>query len=743
MEWRSTPQKQRRPLPSRRDVVTGIGIGGALVVGFMLWPRKYLPNITAGRDEMIFNGYLKIGRDTHVTVIVPQTEFGQACTTLLPQIVADELGADWRSVGVEPAPLNRLYANAVFVDATGWRGPLDFSTPASLQVTDEGLALSAYAVPMREAAATARMMLCMAAAKRWGVDAAACETAAGFITHDKQRLRFGDVAFEAARIVLPKPITLRQSASNRLIGTSLPRLDAPSKAAGTASFAADIRLPEMVFATLQQGPLGETRVIGYNEAAARKVRGAVDVVALPGGLACVGETSWAAGKMIVAAAPRFATKGTLADVNGLLKTLEAALKSSATRALTIGDADGALAAGHTESATYRIGLLAHAALEPMTATARFSKGLLEIWSATHIPEVARDAAAAAAGISKSKVIIHSVMGGGSFGRRFEPEIVAQVAVLAVKLKRPVQLFWSRAEDMMHDRFGGGCAATLTAQVLPDGRVNAWHTATAAPPTMEELKRRTLGRQSADAAMRGAAGGVSQSIIYDVQPPYAVTNLAIDLHPVSLGIPTGPMRGGEAFATCFFNESFANELSAKTGVEPFSFRMALAGDNNRLAQCLAKVTALAGWNGGGQGGSQGIACYATDTAFIAVVADAKIDENGRVRVSKLTAVADLGQLINPDIARQQIEGGLLFGMSLATGALVTVKRGIAGPAHIGELRLPTLGDAPEVVVELLPSNEATADAWDVGVPPVAPAIAGALFAGSGKRYRTLPFSMEQQ
>ncbi len=742
MEWRSDPQADTRTLPSRRQFVAGLGIGGALIAGFVLWPRRYRPNLSALQNETVFNGYLKIGQDGHVTVVVPQIELGQASTTLLPQLVADELGADWRTIGVEPASLNRLYANTVFEDAAGWRTPLALIDPTAQPATDESLALNTFAETMRLAGASARAMLCSAAAQRWGVDAATCETFAGFVVHDKQRLGFGALVTDAARITPPQPITLRQGASHRLIGSSLPRLDAPAKGDGSAPFAADIRLPDMVFATIRQGPLGETRVTGFNANAARKIAGAVDVIALPDGLACVGQTSWAAAKMLDAAAPRFATRGPLAEAGTLFKTFSTALATGGGRALTIGDPDGALAAGHVEQASYRIGLLPHVALEPMAATARLSKGLLEIWIAAQLPEAARDAAARAAGVSKAKVLIHSVMGGGSFGRRFEVDCAAQVAALAVRLKRPVQLFWSRGEDLMHDRFGGGGAGTLSAQVLPDGRINAWRSAIAAPPTMAELKRRTIGGQSAAQALIDAAGPPSQAMADVAKPPYALPNLAIDLHRLDLGIATGPVRGGNALTTCFFNESFINELSAKSGVEPFSFRMALLGGNTRLAQCLAKAAALGGWSGGGQGSNQGIACYTNDTACIAVVAEANVSENGRVRVTKLSAVADLGQLINPDVMRQQIEGGLLFGVQLAVSAPATVKRGIAGPLRMGDLHLPTLAESPEIAVDFILSDAPAADAWDVAVPPVAPAIAGALFAGSGKRYRTLPFSMDQ-
>jgi len=738
MEWRSDPQNPKQPQFTRRRFVVGAAVGGGLALGFALWPRRYLPNVTGSPDESIFNAFLKIGSDGHIVVIVPQVELGQGCTTLLPQIVADELGADWRTIGVEPAPLNPLYANTVFAEAYGWNSVFD-PWPAPLLVTDEALTLAAFAEPMRQAAALVRDLLCRAAAAQWGVASGACESVNGFVTQGKNRARFGDLAVAAARLRPDETPILRQGEANRLIGTSLPRLDAPAKIDGSVTFATDIRLPEMVFATLHQGPFGDTRLADFDEAGARRVAGAVDVVALAHTRACVGETSWVAAKMLAAGAPRFAVAGAAVDSSTLDKRLDAALGASGTRKLALGDVDTALASGHAESASYHIGLLAPHALEPLAATARYEKGQLEIWTSAQAPEQARQRAARASGIGVRNIFIHTVRGGGSFGRRFDLEIVDQVAELAVKLKRPVQLFWSRGEDMMQARFGGGAAARMSAQALPDGRINAWLAHVSLPAASAQLQARMMRGASAMDAVRAAAGTFETTSLGFVQPPYSIPHFACETHMVDPGVPMVPLRGGAGYAMCFFNESFINELSAKTGVEPFSFRMALIGTNTRLAQCLAKVSALGGWGGGAQGSNQGIACFMSQNAAIAVIAEAAMGEQGQVRVTKLTAVADVGQAVNPEIARQHIEGGLLFGLGLAVGKPVGMRRGVAGPIRMGELGLPRLADAPEIAVELVPSSAPAADAWDIAVPPVAPAIAGALFAGSGKRFRRLPFS----
>jgi len=717
-------------------LLAGAAIGGGLAIGWALWPRAYPPNLVAAEGESIFNAWLKIGTDGHVTVVVPQVEMGQGSYTVIPQIIADELGADWRTIAVEPAPLNPVYANAVFAEDwhEGWW------PEEKVQATGGSSTVRGYELVARQAGAAARALLCQAAARRWDADWQACDTEGGFVTRGDDRLRFGELAEEAARESLPKDIPLRTNGGlNRITGRGMNRLDIPAKLDGSANFAADIRLPDMVFASIRQGPLGDSILQSVDKAAADRIFGVLDIVEHERWVAAVATNWWAANRALDAMRPRFRNRDRFASDRAMDRALVNALADQGTRVAEAGDVDTALANAHVSSAEYTVGLAPHAALEPLSATATLANGGLQLWIATQLPGLARDSAARAIGLDPEDVTVHPMLIGGSFGRKYEVEIAGQVAILALKLKRPVQLTWSRAEDLMHEPFRPAARARMTARLGRAGHIDGWLAQIATPNGLGEMRTRTLGGRSPNDARLYHAGRPHLHAVEGAAPSYAIENFGVDHHPADIGVPTGPWRGRAHSYTAFFNECFIDELSRESGVEPFSFRMAMLGGNPRLALCLSKVATKAGWEGGGQGTSQGLACHSMAGSHIAVLAEAQLDESQRVRVSRLVAVADVGRVINPDIARQQIEGGLLFGMGAAVGNSIAIDRGLARPLRLRDLGLPKLADMPEISVELIASNAAPGGAGELGVPAVAPAIANALFAGSGRRIRNLPLS----
>ena len=715
-------------------MLTGLGVTGALVVGWALWPRTYTPNLVAAQGETVFNPWLKIGADGQVTVIVPELEMGQGSTTLIPQIVADELGADWRTVAVEPAPLNPAYANAFF--AHGWREGL--WPEAAVQVSDGAATVRDFDAPAREAAAAARTLLCMAAAARLGIDWHACGTEAGFVIRGNDRLRFGELAAEAAAFELPGDIAYRTGGA-RLAGRGMNRLDTPAKIDGTASYAADVRLPDMVFAAIRQGPLGDSRLKSIDKPAAERVFGVLQVIEHERWVAAVANTWWAANRAIDAMRPRFETRGRLASDATIDAALADALDSAGERMFEAGDLAEGFASGKIYKQTYRAGIAPHAAIEPLACTAAIRDGKLELWMAAQLPAQAAAAAARAIGFAEGDVIIHPLLVGGSFGRKFECDIAAQAATLAQKLNRPVQLQYARAEEARQDRFGAPAAAYMAARMGPAGRVEAWHAKIAAPDAVGELKARTMGGLSADEARRTRSGKANARAVEGAVLPYGVGIFAVDHHPADVGVPTGKWRSDANAYTGFFTESFIDELARESGVEPFSFRMSLLSSNPRAALCLSKAATRGGWQGGGDGTGQGIACHVMPGAYIAVLAEAALGEDQRVAVTKLVAVADVGRVLNPDLARQQIEGGLIFGMARAMSAAVSIGNGVAEPARLGALRLPRLAESPQIDVELIVSPDTPGPIGEIGVPAVAPAIANALFTTTGRRFRNLPLA----
>jgi isoquinoline 1-oxidoreductase subunit beta len=726
----------------RRLLVTG-GIGVGLVVAWAAWPRAYAPNLVAGKGEQVFGPYLKIGEDGRITVAVPQAETGQGSYTALAQIVADELGADWRTVGVEAAPINPLYANTLFAEelAGGVAAPLrsladDLATRTAFMVTADSTSIRMFERPMRETAAAARVRLCKAAAARWDVDWDACDTAGGFVMHEGKRLRFGQLAADAVGQEAPDEPPLRMTDGERLTGQSLPRLDTPAKLDGSANFAADIRLPNMIYAAMRQGPIGALRYVGGDKAAAARMRGVLQIVDTSPWVAVIANTSWAAERGLEALRPRFEVPGETVSDARLRDRLDGAFEAGGSRIVARGDLGAAFDGATVHTASYRVAAAGHASLEPMTATASWNDGVLSLWVSTVAPEATRQAVARALGVGPGIIVIHPMLVGGGFGRGMSAEAAIQAGLLSRTLKRPVQLFWSRAEAILRDRFRPPAHARLAGKVA-GGKVAALLTKVAAPAYGQAVADQLLPNA---AAVRTVIGfGRDPFSVAGAETPYAIPDLAVDHHPADIQLPVGYWRSGAHSYTCFFTESFVDELARVASVEPFSFRMAMLGQQPRLARCLSTAAALGGWQGGEAGTGQGIAVHAAHGSSVALMVEARA-EGGRIRCDRIVAVADVGRMINPDLVRQQIEGGLIFGLAAALGCAPGFENGLTKAKRLADLNLPRLAGSPEITVELLPSTDTPGGASELAVPPVAPALANALFAATGRRFRELPIRL---
>jgi isoquinoline 1-oxidoreductase beta subunit len=729
----------------RRTLLIGGGAGLGLLVAWAAWPRTYPPNLTADPGESLFGAWIKIGTDGHVTVAVPQCEEGQGVYTAMPQIVADELGADWKLVGVEPAPLNPLYANALAAETlfAAAFGPLPEGMRTGhvrrtgLMLTGGSTSIRNFEAELRRAGAAARVLLCKAAARRWKVDWEACAAAGGVVAHGSQRLGFGALAAEAADESLPDDVPLRSGEGARLYGKPLPRLDAPAKVDGTAVFAGDVRLPDMVYASIRQGPTGETQLARIDRAEADKVPGMLAVVTTDRWVATVARNWWAADRALDAMRPRFRTPENVINSDSIEAALGAAFDSEGARIAQAGNLAADFRGARVVAAEYRVGLALHAPLEPMTCTAQFSDGRLRLWLPTQAPGLARAAAARAAGLGESDVIVHPTLAGGSFGARLEQDAAGQAALLARRIGRPVQLVWPRGEEFRQGRYRPAAAGRLTAKLNEQGRITGWLAKIAAPATGRELAQRLLGGDALAGAALAIAGSGDASVVEGALPPYAIPNLAIDHHPADIGIPTGYWRSGAHSYTCFFTESFIDELAHVAQQEAVSFRMAMLGQQPRLARCLQLAAQLGGWQGGVPGSGQGIACHSFRGSHIAVLAEASLTGDRRVKVERLVAAIDCGRVVNPDLVRQQIEGGLIFGMAAATGCSTGFTENVADVRQLGELMLPTLADCPDITVEIVPSAAEPGGVSELAVPAVAPAIANALQAATGVRLRRLP------
>ena len=726
----------------RRSLLIGGGVGIGLLLGWEFWPRHYAPNVAAAAGETVLNAFLKIDTAGRVTAIVPQAETGQGIWTALPQALADELGADWRQIAVEPSPINPLYANRLiagdyevdhvpaFLRGIGKWAAERWATEHALMITAGSTSIRAFEQPFREAGAFARALLCMAAGKRLGADWQACDTEAGFVVRGEDRFRFGELAVEAAGFAPPRQAPLRKPGEGNISGKSMPRVDLPAKVDGSARFAGDVRLPNMLFASIRHGPLGDTKLASQDMAAADKVWGVTGIVRGKDWIAALANNWWAADHALDKLRPRFATEGPLPDSAGVTRALDAALASQGKATVTVGKPEPLLTGPGLIEAQYEVPLQAHATIEPLVATARPDGDRLEIWMPTQAPGLARAAIAEATGIAPGRIILYPTLVGGGFGRKLENDAAIQAATLALRAKRPVQLMWSRGEEMRRGRHGPPAKAQLTARLNAQGQIAAWRARIAAPANEGAAVARLVGSHGHH--------GVETAAIDGAVPPYAIPALEISHLPADIGIETGLWRSGAHFYTCFFTECFADELAATAGQDALAFRTGMLAGSPRLVRCLSRAAATGGWSGDAQSG-EGLACHSAFGSHIALYVEAG-NEGGRIKVSRMVAVVDAGRLINPDIVRQQIESGLIWGLASALGDRVSFTRGLPDQAGFDALALPRLKDSPDITVELIPSNEAPGGVSELAVPVAAPAIANALASATGRRLRGLPLAL---
>jgi isoquinoline 1-oxidoreductase beta subunit len=748
-------EKSRMPHVSRRSLLVGATAAGGLAIAWSLWPRDYQPNLTAAPDEHIFNSFLKIGDDGHISAIVPQCEMGQGVTTLLPQIMADELGADWRTIAVESAPINPLYTNTLLVDEdsavfTPRAGVPDFvldvrswarrewAVRHAVMLTANSSSVRMFEAPCRAAAAQARALLMMAAAKRWDADWEECDTQDGFVTHGKKRLRFGDVAAAAALLEPPAEPVYRANSSDPLYGKELTRLDLPAKIDGSANYAGDIRLPDMVFAAIRQGPLGATRLKSIDRKKGLASPGLLHVVTHERWVAAVARNWWAANRALDRFAPVFETEGAPISTDRIDKALKSALKDDGYRIASEGDVAEAMEGRQKIAAEYAVAPALHAPIETRTATAAPDGGGLRVWVATQAPTQCRDAVARATGLAPANVTLFPMMAGGSFDACLDHSVAVQAAIIALEVGRPVQLAWSRAEEIMRLPPRAPARARLTATLNAAGGIDALVTRIAVPSTNHEFRDRLFDNTPADVAQRAAAGNPDAAAVEGAASGYAIPHFAVDHCPANIGLPTGRWRGNADSYTAFFTECFVDEMAARSGTDALSYRMAMLGNSPLLARCLLTATSLGGWEGGLSGTAQGLACHAMRGSHIALMATARQSERG-LQVEQLVAVVDAGRLVNPTIARQQIEGGLIFGLAAAVGATTDYEGGLATARKLGQLGLPDLSQTPQILVEFVESDREPGGLGEIGVPVVAPAIANAMFAATGRRIRRLPLS----
>jgi isoquinoline 1-oxidoreductase subunit beta len=692
----------------RRSLLIGGGAGIGLIVGYALWPRSLKSALSTRPGEQAFGAFIKIARDGKVTVAVPQVETGQGIWTGLPQIVADELGAAWESIAVEPAPLTSAYANPLAKEE-GW--------PAGIRMTANSTSVRAFERPLREAAAVARAMLIGAAADRWNIGATDCDTADGLVVNGVRTVTFGELAEEAAGRAPPRDASLRAGAKARLIGRPLQRLDGAAKADGSWRFGSDVRLPGLLYASARLAPPGG-RLASFSRDTISRMPGVRHLSANDEWIAVVADSWWQAEQAIKAASPKFTGEQSPVDMR---KFFEDALANVAgSKWFSRGNYEEAVQGSRPLAATYYAAPAQHLALEPLTATARLTDGGVELWTPALAPQ-ARDGVAA----------LYPMPTGEPAGRSMENAAAPLAIALTRAVGRPVQVTLSQSASQNHEHVSPGALARMTALPGEGGITAAWAMKVATADGLGSALARLSGDEQ--------PGELGRSALDGCVPPYSVPNARVEAVTVKLPARIGYMRGSPQREFAFFTESFIDELAHAAGMEALAFRMSMLGGNGRLARCFQTAAQLASWDGGGAGSTMGIAGASAFGSHIALVATASI-EGQRVRVRRLVAAVDCGRAVNTGLIEQQIAGGLVWALAQATVPSPEWVAGMPRARPMGGIDLPRLGDTPQIVVQILPSIDNPGGVSGLGTLPLAPAVANAIHAGSGRRLRTLPFDL---
>jgi len=701
---------------SRRDFLK-VSASGALLLGFGLPARGEIRDTLTTGAPFAPNAFLRIDRAGKVTFVMPMIEMGQGTYTSLPMLIAEELEVDVGKVAIEHSPPDdKVYVN-----------PL-----VGIQMTGGSTAIRAMYVPLRTAGATARVMLVTAAAQRWNVDPSACRAQNGAVVHTAsgRKLAYGQLVDAAAKLPVPEKVALKEPAAFRLVGKPHRRLDTAGKVNGRAKFGIDTRLPGMKFAVLAQSPTFGGKLVSVDEAKAKAVRGVSQVVRLDDALAIVAAHTFAAKQGLAAAAPQWDAganaKLTTADIAG---ELARASEKPGAVARREGDAAAAIAgAARRIDAIYQQPFLAHATMEPMNCTVHLTKEGCDIWVGTQVPGITQAAVAKLTGLKPEQVRIHNHLLGGGFGRRLEYDGTVRAVQIAQHVSGPVQVIWTREEDIQHDMYRPYYYDRISAGVDAQGKPVGWSHRIAGSSIVERYSPAWIKDGVDPDAVESSAN-----------QPYGVGAIQVEwIRRETPGILTSWWRGVGITRGTFVVESFVDELAASAKADPLAYRIALLDKNPRARAVLQLAAQRSGWGKplpAGRG--RGIALCTGFGSFIAQVVQVSVDKDGGVNPTHVWCAVDCGIQVNPDTIRAQMQSGIIFGLSAALFGEITLKEGRVEQTNFGDYRVLRINEAPRIDVALVKSLEAPGGIGEPGTSCVMPALTNAIFAATGKRIRKLP------
>jgi isoquinoline 1-oxidoreductase subunit beta len=698
------------PLSRREFVAAGVAAGAGLVIGF------YLPHRGSRQEVFSPNAYLRITADNKVTIVVARSEMGQGVRTALPMILAEELEADWKQIEIEQAGASTLFGD----QTTGGS--------ASIRTTWD---------PMRKAGAAAREMLISAAALTWGVPRSACAAENSRIKHagSDRTLSYGELASKAATLPIPTDVPLKQSKDYKIVGQRLPRVDSLAKVRGEATFGIDFRLPGMKFAVLSRCPTIGGKVSAFDDKESKKISG-VNYVGKIGdsAIAIVADSVWGAmeGRRVLNVTW---DDGPNKDLNtaAVMASLKAASKKPAS---LYSAGDPAKASGRHITAEYTLPFMAHAPMEPGNCTAHYQGSACDLWAPTQVPQDCRDSVATAIGLDPDQVKVNVTLMGGGFGRRLEHDYAVEAALVSKAINAPVKVIWTREDDMRFSTYRPASLHQLKATLDGSGFPVA-------------MTHRIISPSISGQKGQPTPNNVDPDLPDEAGPVYGLPNYSIEYVMAETPVPLGWMRSVYALQAGFALESFIDELAVAAGKDPLQYRLHLLTKDQdlqyftttwhtaRMRGVLQLAAEKAGWDKPLPGGHyRGVACFGCFASYMAEVVEITM-ENDKPRVQRVVAAVDCGQVVNPSILEQQIQGGIVYGLANALRAKITIEKGRVVQGNFDDYAPLRMDETPVVEVYAVASAETPTGIGEPSVPPVAPALCNAIYAATKKRIRALP------
>lgn len=726
---------------SRRGFLRTVAVaGGGLLLRSSAFGKLFSAAEPPGGDVAL-NAWLSIAPDGIVTMVVSQEEIGQGISTTMPALIAEELGADWNRVQFENSPTDPAYRNP----RINW------------QFTGNSESTTSFFDLMRKMGAAGREMLISAASAKWNVPSEECDTENSNVVHRKsgKTIGFGAVASDAGKLPAPKDPKLRDRSQWKLIGKPVPRVDVPAKIKGTAVFGIDFHVPGMVYAAVRQAPAHGGKLKSFDAAAINSLPGIVGAYEIPNGVAVVADSYWRASKALRNLPVEF-DDGPNAQLSSesLMEQYRAAMDGKDWLLVrAAGDRDAlhhdypnvplekTPASEETQpvegsreilptifSAEYESQFLAHATMEPMNCTAMVGPDGIDVWAPTQGQEMTQLVLSGAFMLPKDKVRVNRTYAGGAFGRRLVADFALQAAVLSKQTGKPVKVIWSREEDMQHDIYRPATLHKITAGIDDHGSLRAVGHQLVSPSILQFVYPPAVTDNYDPSCVEGL-----------LETHYRIPNIRVDFHLLKVGVPTSVLRTTGYGPNNFAMESFIDELAFRKGQDPYAYRRELLGDDKRALAVLDAVAEHSQWQQPlPPGRARGLAFTEAFRTVLAHVVELSVDDRKRVRIHKVTCVADPGIPLDPEITRSSMEGGIAWGITCAFKSNVEFANGRTKQRHWADYPVVTIQEMPIVEVHLIDSGTIPlGGTGEVGPVTVIPAIANAIFAATGERYRSLP------